>query len=543
MRGVRACYNPSMTPRTFSRRQVLAGGVAGAAALGLAAAGCDSSSSAASVKRALQVAPSASGKVEHVVFLMQENRSFDHYFGTLKGVAGFEDQTNADAFTQTWPGAPSGISPSGVLLPFHMSTKQHGECTYDLSHSWPAEHASVNAGAMDSFVSTHTAKGYEGTLGTNTMGYFTKDDIPFYYELAQKFTICDNYFCSVLGPTHPNRMMAISGTVDPAGAAGGPVIVTNDSQTQFQGTCSWQTMPDVLTAAGVSWKCYNPYGPLYQPGSSVFVNKNMLLYFDQYANADPSSAAYKNAFGYYGPNVDGGLTTTNPNIDDLTADVRNGTLPQVSWIMSPNSFDEHPPAPAQLGEWYTQQILDALTSNPDVWASTVLFIMYDENDGFFDHVPPPRPPDGTDGEYLTDQSAQTLSQSGGIAGPIGLGVRVPMLVVSPFSAGGWVCSDVFDHTSQLQFLASLFNVTVPNVSEWRKSTVGNLLSTLPVLAEPDVKVPKLAKVSHSQSARPIGNECTPDQIYELNPDDGAYPLPTTQTMPTQTGGRLKPTPA
>jgi len=302
-------------------------------------------------------------------------------------------------------------------------------------------------------------------------------------------------------------------------------------------------MPDVLTAAGVSWKCYNPYGPLYQPGSSVFVNKNMLLYFDQYANADPSSAAYKNAFGYYGPNVDGGLTTTNPNIDDLTADVRNGTLPQVSWIMSPNSFDEHPPAPAQLGEWYTQQILDALTSNPDVWASTVLFIMYDENDGFFDHVPPPRPPDGTDGEYLTDQSAQTLSQSGGIAGPIGLGVRVPLLVVSPFSAGGWVCSDVFDHTSQLQFLASLFNVTVPNVSEWRKSTVGNLLSTLPVLAEPDVKVPKLAKVSHSQSARPIGNECTPDQIYELNPDDGAYPLPTTQTMPTQTGGRLKPTPA
>ena len=226
----------------------------------------------------------------------------------------------------------------------------------------------------------------------------------------------------------------------------------------------------------------------------------MLLYFDQFANADPSSAAYKNAFSYYGPNVTGGLTSTNPNIDDFTADVANGTLPQVSWIMSPDSYDEHPPAPAQLGEWYTQQILDTLTSNPEVWKSTVLFIMYDENDGFFDHVPPPTAPGGTPGEYLTNQSSQTLSQSGGIAGPIGLGVRVPMIVVSPFSAGGWVCSDVFDHTSQLQFLASLFNLSVPNVSDWRASTVGNLMSTLPALAKPNFKVPKIAAVSNNQAA-------------------------------------------
>jgi phospholipase C len=534
-----------MTSRTFSRREVLAGGAAGAAALGLGllAAGCDASSSADSVKRALQVAPSASGKVEHVVFLMQENRSFDHYFGNLAGVAGFDDTSNAGAFTQSWPGAPSGLSPSGVLLPFHMSTRQHGECTYDLDHTWPAEHASVNGGAMDAFVATHTSEGYEGSLGTNTMGYFTRSDIPFYYELAEKFTICDNYFCSVLGPTHPNRLMAISGTVDPAGVAGGPVIVTNDAQATFLGSCTWKTMPDVLTEAGVSWKCYNPYGSIYQPGSPEFVNKNMLLYFDQYANAVPSSAAYRNAFGYFGPNVNGGLTSINPNVDDLTADVRDGTLPQVSWILSPNSYDEHPPAPAQLGEWYTRQILDTLTANPDIWAKTVLFVMYDENDGFFDHVPPPRPPAGTDGEYLTDQSSRTLSQSGGIAGPIGLGVRVPMLVVSPFSAGGWVCSDVFDHTSQLQFLASLFNVTVPNVSPWRRSTVGNLLSTLPVLDKPDVAVPTLVGVSASQTARPVGNECTVEQILELNPDDGAYPVPEVQTMPRQARGGLKPTPA
>jgi phospholipase C len=348
-----------------------------------------------SVQRALGVRASNSGSVQHVVFLMQENRSFDHYFGKFKGVAGFDDTNNSAAFTQAWTtanggsGAPAGEQPPNVLLPFHMSTiKGQAECTYDLSHAWPAEHACWNDGAMDSFVSTHTSPSYENQLGTNTMGFYNQYDIPFYYKLAENFTICDNYHCSVFGPTHPNRLMAISANLDPAGVAGGPIIVTNSNLPPYQGTCTWETMPDVLTEAGVTWKCYNPYGSSYQPGSGLFISKNMLLYFDQYANADTSSAAYQNAFSYYGPNVVGGLTSKNPNIDDFTADVANGTLPQVSWIISPDSYDEHPPAPAQLGEWYTQKILDTLTSNPDVWENTVLFIMY-WNAG---RVPDRRPP-------------------------------------------------------------------------------------------------------------------------------------------------------
>ncbi len=141
---------------------------------------------------------------------------------------------------------------------------------------------------------------------------------------------------------------------------------------------------------------YNPYGSLYQPGSPLFINKNVLIYFNQYVS-NPSSPLYQNAFNYYGPNVTGGLTSTNPSQSDFAADVANNTLPQVSWIMSPDSYDEHPPAPPALGEWYTQQILDTLLSNPEVWASTVLFIMYDENDGFFDHLPPPLAPAGHSG--------------------------------------------------------------------------------------------------------------------------------------------------
>ena len=196
------------------------------------------------------------------------------------------------------------------------------------------------------------------------------------------------------------------------------------------------------------------------------------------------------------------------------------------------------PLQRELGEWYTQQILNILTSNPDIWQSTVFFIMYDENDGFFDHVPPPTPPSGTAGEYLTVDPLP--SSAGGIAGPIGLGVRVPMLVVSPFSKGGWVCSDVFDHTSQLQFMASVFNVTVPNISAWRQSTVGNLMSTLPRISDPRHTSPEAAlPYPTTRSNRRSRASALATQILELNPDDGAYPVPLVQSMPTQDAGNAE----
>jgi phospholipase C len=530
------CKHPFVgDDRRYTRRQILAGGLGAAAAVSLGETGRVRSAGAETVRRAAAIRPAGRDldAIRHVVFLMQENRSFDHYFGKLGGVAGFDDLNNRSAFMQAWP---NGSQP--VLLPFHLNTKkQDAECTYDLSHSWPAEHASWNNGAMNAFVSTHTASAYEGALGVNTMGYYNRRDIPFYYDLVEHFTVCDQYFCSVLGPTHPNRLMQMTGSIDPAGVAGGPILVTNSDQATNKFTCSWETMPEVLQAAGVTWKCYNPYGPVYQPGSSAFINKNVLLYFKQYS--DPTSPLYQNAFGHYGPNVVGGLTASGgPN--DFAADVANNTLPQVSWILSPDSYDEHPPAPAQLGEWYTLQILNTLLSNPTVWASTVLFIMYDENDGWFDHVPPPTAPAGTDGEYLTADPLP--SAANGIAGPVGLGVRVPMIVVSPFSVGGWVCSDIFDHTSQLLFLQTLFGVKAPNVSSWRRSTVGDLTTTLPTLSSPVTEAPALLAVSDNESVPPISTECNGEQILELNPATAPYPIPKIQRVPTQRGRKLKPTP-
>jgi phospholipase C len=496
-----------MANGTFSRRQVLAGGIGGAATLGLAALGNVGTSGADTVRRATRVKAAGSdlGAVDHVVYLMMENRSFDHFFGTMKGVRGFNDHPagNNGVFAQAWPNSPGGKYPT--LLPFHLDTaNSEAECTYDLTHNWAPQHLSWNGGAMDSFVSTHTSASYEGpSHGIDTMGYYKKADIPFMYSLADKFTICDGYHCSALGPTHPNRLMSMSGTLDPAGAAGGPVLVTNsDAAKKF--TCSWTTMPEVLDAANVSWRTYNPYGSNYDitSGSSMLLNDNVLQYFSQYQS--PTSSLHQNAFGYYGPNVAGGLGSP-------------------------------------LGEWYIQQVLNTLLSNPAVWAKTVLFISWDENDGFFDHVSPPTPSPGTNGEYLTVNPLP--ADANGVAGPIGLGVRVAMLVVSPFSVGGWVCSDTFDHTSQLRFLETRFGVTVPNLSTWRRSVTGDLTAALPAIGAPITKPQRLPLTSASTTMPPISTECSGGQLIEVdNSNQPQYPLKKHQKMPVQQRGSLQRTP-
>ncbi|MGH9920937.1 MAG: phospholipase C, partial [Nitrososphaerales archaeon] len=445
-----------------------------------------------------------------------------------------------------WPGGSQSY-----ILPFRLDVKkQQAECTYDLTHNWAPQHQCWDNGAMDAFVSTHTSSENEGAQGVVTMGYYEKADIPLYYELAKKFTVCDSYFCSVLGPTHPNRLMHMTGTLDPAGEAGGPVLVTNSSKSD-EFTCSWTTMPEALSNASpkaISWKVYNPYGNDYVPGNndSMILCKNPLMYFEQYQQEN-NPTLYQNAFGYYGPNVNNAFSGgTGPN--DFATDVMNGSLPQVSWIIPPVGFDEHPPAPAILGEWFTQQIIDTLTSNSEVWSSTVLFIMYDENDGWFDHVPPPTAPSNTPGEYVT---ASTSAYNGGQSvtsyqgEPIGLGFRVPMLVVSPFSAGGWVCSDTFDHTSQLRFLETLFGVTVPNLSAWRRANTGDLSSALPTLDSPVTKTPikGLRTIPDSTTTPPISSECSSNQLVEVNNSKSspAFPVPTRQKQPKQ-HGKLKRTP-
>ncbi|MGA8723562.1 MAG: alkaline phosphatase family protein [Acidimicrobiales bacterium] len=504
----------------ISRRQLLAAGAA--SGLGLVAAACGSSSSGSAVAHSASVAPAGSdiGAVDHVIFLMMENRSFDHYYGTYPGVRGFDDHPSGDlgAFSQAYP-ANTTSAPTGRLLPFHLDTVSTdiADCTYDLTHDWSPQHQCRNGGRMDSFVKVHTEPANEGpSQGTLTMGYYTRADLPFYYALADAYTLCDGYHCAVLGPTHPNRLMQMSGTIDPAGTAGGPIVMTeNDPSALF--SVHWPTMPEVLEDAGVSWKCYGPPGTLYTIDTMRkvgFTTDNVLPFFSQYEN--PSSSLYQKAF-----------VPTFP--DDFASDVRNGTLPSVSWMFTPVGYDEHPPAPSFLGEWYTNQVLATLASNPEVWSRTVLFHMYDENDGFFDHVAPPVAPAGTAGEYLTVDPLP--ADAHGIAGPIGLGFRVPMLVISPFSRGGHIASETCDHTSQLRFIEERFGVRAPNLSAWRRSNVGNLTSTLH-LGQKQVNVPALPATTNDPNYL-AAKGCTTNDLLGIATDQPPYPLPKEQKMPVQ----------
>jgi phospholipase C len=457
--------------------------------------------------------------IKHVVILMQENRSFDHYFGTLSGVRGFSDP---NVLTQTVNGQTYpifdqfgyqpgvGVDSSGYMQPFHLLSDpplKDGETTNDITHSWGPQHQSWNNGALDSFMTAHLAADGD-TNGPVTMGYYTSSELAFYYALANAFTVCDSYFCSVLGPTDPNRIMSLSATIDPNGTNGGPVVETYTDRLAEYGQLSWQTMPESLLAAGVSWKVYNdPLG---------LIALSPLPYFKAYN--DPLSVTGLEL-------IANALTPVYPV--SFAADVAAGTLPSVSWITPPLAECEHPAAPPEYGEYLVQQVLSTLVSNPDVWAQTVLFVVYDENGGFFDHVPPPTAPAGTAGEYLTTLPAA----ADGIAGPVGLGFRTPCLVISPFSRGGYMCSDVFDHTSLLRFIETRFGVQVPNLSAWRRSVTGDLTTALDLVHPPNSSVPSLPPTS-------LGNTKVAEQAV-LNALAGTedvgipYPLPTSNSMPVQ----------
>ena len=477
------------------------------------------------VERSLATEPAGSdlGAVEHVVYLMLENRSFDHYSGKYPGARGFDDHDGTDlgAFSQSWPGAPATHVPSGYLLPYKLdAATASAQCSGNFEkpdHGWVSQHESWDGGANDAFVSTHVE--VDGaSQGPLVMGYFNGHDIPYKYALASAYTLCDAFHCSVIGPTMPNRVYSWTATIDPSGEAGGPVITTPSLLTAplAVGSCSWTTMPEALSNAGVSWKVYQP------PGSSVgsfklvnlAVGFNALLFFKQFLTK--GTGLYNQAFLPSWPS-------------DFFSDVKAGTLPQVSWILPPLVQSDHPSAPPANGEWMISQVFDALTSQPSLWAKTVLFITYDENGGFFDHVPPPVAPAGTAGEYLTVDPLPTTA--GGISGPIGLGFRVPALVVSPFSRGGLVNSDLFDHTSTLRFLETRFGVAVPNLTAWRRSAVGDLTSTLD-LSHPVTSVPTLPTTSFGGKA--LEAACKDNTIAaSLLFPAPKLSIPSPQVMPTQ----------
>jgi len=507
----------------LTRRELLHATAAATAVMGL-----DALSPAKLIERALAAAPPA-GKltdIRHVVIFINENRSFDHYYGTYKGVRGFADPAvlkqpdGTPVFAQRFAGSPFGARSAaygGHLLPFHFDTQRNGECVNDIAHGWGPQHLSWNGGAMDRFLQVDIEPSVNGPRdGINTMGYYTRQDLPFYHALADAFTICDGYFGSVIGSTLPNRFYTVSASIDPAGRHGGPVTETESPRVRAKklGTYTWPTYPEQLQAKGISWKFYGT--------PETLVGDNVLPYFRPYLRRrDLAARAFRASFP-----------------TSFRADCKAGRLPQVSWVLAPFLDTEHPPAPVSYGEIAAAEILSALTSNPALWKSTAVFMTMDECGGFFDHVPPPTAPPGTPGEYVTTPSLPASAL--GIRGPIGLGFRVPLLVVSPFSRGGFVCSDTFDHTSLLRFLETRFGPEVPNLSAWRRGVTGDLTSAFNFIA-PDPTLPPLPAPSPRRDPRVVRSTCVTQAPAFLEgakfPTVSGYPLPTPpQALPGQEPG-------
>ncbi|MEU6058141.1 phosphocholine-specific phospholipase C [Streptomyces sp. NPDC047097] len=457
------------TPRLsdgIARRSFLASAtaVAATAVVGLPSTRAASPDFLEPVAGAAAVAPDPRlAPVKHVVILMQENRSFDHYFGTLKGVRGFGDHAVVDL-----PGTASGPSGrtvfqqpkgSGSLFPWRLSAGSGGwkssQCKVDGGgHSWTDQHGAWNGGKMDNW---YAAKGRTGM----TLGYHTRADIPYNHALADAYTICDAYHCSSLTGTGPNRNYLWSGSIG-AGLAGANQVNHNGGDFRRKEQ-NWLTYAEQLQSAGISWKVYQ----VYDKNAAKNYGDNALEYFSTFMTADPAKdgkgdqALWRQ--GVAGVPYSGG-DVANAIVAALRADVANGTLPRVSWIVTDYANSEHPNASPGLGATVTKRVLEALATKQSVLDSTVFILTYDENDGFFDHVPPPVPADTSD---ATEHVA---------GAPIGLGFRVPMIIASPWTRGGRVNSQVFDHTSVLRFLERWTGVACPNIGAWRRAVCGDLTS-------------------------------------------------------------------
>ncbi|MDP4262919.1 MAG: phospholipase C, phosphocholine-specific [Bacteroidota bacterium] len=541
----------------------------------------------ASIAKALAIDPVPGSTwldAEHIVLLMQENRSFDHTYGTLQGVRGFNDPRAITLPNKNLVWLQSNKE-GDTYCPFRFDIKDTKITWMDsLPHGWADQVDARNNGKYDRWLDAKHSGRKEYAGMPLTMGYYTRADIPFYYSLADAFTVCDQHFCSSLTGTTPNRLYFWTGTVREQQNGDTLARVWNEDA-DYNTMVSWTTFPERLEQHGISWKIYQNEigaGVGFEGEEDAWLSNfgdNAIEYFTQFnvklspgyiANLPKAAALLKEEIkkqelklqsvpaaskeakelkqyidylvkslainaedqknytqekfeqlSQHEKNLHKRAFATNRNDPDyhrldsllykdenaerevkvpkgdllhqFREDVKNGTLPTVSWLVAPQNFSDHPSS-AWYGAWYISEVMDILTGNPEVWKKTVFILTYDENDGYFDHVPPfvaPHPHKKDTGltskgidtgvDYITGIEQQTIKDHARES-PIGLGYRVPLVIASPWSRGGWVNSEVFDHTSTLQFLEKFVShkkgkkIEEPNISAWRRTVCGDLTS-------------------------------------------------------------------
>jgi phospholipase C len=538
----------------------------------------------ASIQRAFAIDPAPGSTyldAEHVVILMQENRSFDHCYGSLRGVRGFNDPR-----AMTLPdGNPVWLQTNAAgetYAPFRLNLLDT-KATWmgSLPHTRSSQVAARNGGKHDRWLTAKQSGEEAYAQLPLTLGFYNREDLPFYYALADAFTICDQNFCSAMTCTTPNRLYLWSGTIREKMSVASKANLTNEDA-DFETEVNWKTFPERLEENGISWRVYQNEiclsTGLDEETESWLSNygDNPLEYFKQYnvrfsaahrqfleqteknlttklaeLKSQPASAETQKQIATAQGNLEKvhkslklwteenfarlsepeqnlhrqafTINASDPDYRELDLlsyqengaarrmkapkgdvfhqfreDVRTGKLPTVSWIVAPENFSDHPSAP-WYGAWYLSETFDILTQNPEVWKKTIFILCYDENDGYFDHVPPFMPPHpdqpGTgkvspgidtsvEQESLEQQQEYRQKHPDAATGPdpIGLGYRVPLVIASPWSRGGYVCSQVFDHTSVLQFLEKFLSektkrpIRESNITDWRRTVCGDLTS-------------------------------------------------------------------
>jgi phospholipase C len=480
--------------------------------------------------------------VEHIVVLMQENRSFDSYFGTMAGVRGYGDR-----FTIPQAGGGSVFQQSNgsrVVMPYHLDEKKgNAQRVNGTPHGWSDTHNAWADGVM-----SHWPQFKQN----QSMGYYTEEELPFQFALANAFTICDQYHNSILSSTNPNRLFLWTGTNGPTGAGVASVVNEWDDFGPSSEGYTWTTYPERLQKAGISWKVYQNlpnnftdnslvgFKPYRRASEAMGNGPNGAPYIPWQQSQDAKQPLYKGV---------GNTMPTSGLLEEFKADIKAGKLPQITWVVAPDTYSEHPgPSSPVQGGWYTQEVLAALVANPEVWSKTVLIVNFDENDGFFDHAPPPAPhsinPDGTPAGASTLSDKDLAYERYGWPVPpgtrgqptpdgkvIGPGTRVPCYVVSPWSRGGWVNSQVFDHTSVLRFMEQRFGVQETNISPYRRAICGDLTTAFNFRDPNTERLPRLPSTTKTAADALRAQQETLPQV--------PLPDPNAQRAPVQARG-IKP---
>ena len=534
---------------------------------------------------------------EHIVFLMQENRSFDHLFGNLKGVRGFNDP-RAQILTNKNKVWIQNDAKGTSYSPFRMDLKKT-QITWQggLPHDWHDQVAARNKGRHDNWIPVKTPM---------CMGYYNREDIPFYYALADSFTVCDHSFCASLTGTTPNRLFFWTGTNRPEQTAESKAVVSN-SQAESRNNVyvDWEAFPELLEDNGIDWRVYqnelwtadlqdeendnwlgnygdNPleYVQKYNVKLSAYFRKNgdhtgrevltaeeVLEKYNQLSEREKSildrafttnidapddylemtSFAFQDDEG----NRKEVMIPKNDVFHQFRKDVDTGKLPTVSWLVAPQKFSDHTDTPL-YGTWYVSEAMDILTKNPEVWKKTIFILTYDENDGYFDHVPPfapPKPNDSTQGK-VSEGIDTALDYEPKKGSPVGLGYRIPMIIASPWSKGGYVNSQVFDHTSSLMFLEKFLSkktgkvIKSNNISPWRRTVCGDLTSVFrpfkgEVISFPDYLVREEVVTSIQRAkTKPVLEAKKINEVSEIDQvnNHGPYSTGSSVFMPVQERG-------